>query len=98
VLGSIRQIDIAARYGGEEFSVILPGTHLEAALHVAERIRKSVEQAKIIRDAQELGVTTSLGVAQFNPKTDKDNRSFIERADRALYNSKQNGRNRVSFL
>jgi two-component system, cell cycle response regulator len=98
VMSSVRQIDIAARYGGEEFSVILPGTSLESALVVAERIRKSVEEAKIMCGDIRLGVKISVGVTQFIPDADRDNKSFIERADRALYNSKTNGRNRVSFL
>lgn len=98
IMASIRQIDVAARYGGEEFAIILPGTVLGDAMHVAERIRKCVESVKIESNNKILGVHISLGVTQFNPEIDVDNKSLIERADKALYRSKINGRNMVSFL
>ena len=93
-----RQIDLAARYGGEEMSVILPNTDLEAGIIAAERIRRSIEAARVVSNGQELQVTVSIGVAQFDPERDKNNTDIIERADKALYMSKQNGRNRVSFI
>lgn len=95
---NVRQIDIAARYGGEEFAVILPNTDMEKALMVAERVRSGVEAEKLACDGRSLGVTVSLGVAQMDPRKDRDNNSLITRADKALYMSKQNGRNRVSIL
>lgn len=98
VMSCVRHIDIAARYGGEEFSVILPGTLLEDALLVAERIRKTVEQTVFDSDEKKLSVKISLGVTQFDPEKDKDNKDVVERADKALYISKTTGRNKVSFL
>ena len=98
IMESTRQRDVAARYGGEEFSIILPNTALKEALEVAERIRKSVEDSRILCNEKKLGVTISLGVAQFSPDRDGDSRSLIERADRAMYKSKLDGRNVVSFL
>lgn len=95
---SIRQIDVASRYGGEEFSVILPGTEIHEALIVAERIRQHVEKSRVIYDEKELSVTISIGVTQFDPAQDTGKNTLIERADRALYISKRNGRNLVSFL
>ncbi len=95
---SVRQSDIAARYGGEEFAVILPHTDINESMKVAERIRAGVDQSKVEYDGKQLGVTVSIGLTQFNPKTDHDNRTFVERADRALYMSKQQGRNRISYL
>lgn len=93
-----RQIDIAARYGGEEMAIVMPHTALEDAIVAGERIRRNVEGAKLFHNGQELSVTVSVGVAQFSPERDKATRDIIERSDRALYLSKQNGRNRVSFL
>lgn len=94
----IRQIDTASRYGGEEFALILPGTELPEARIVAERIRTSIEKERITYNDQVLSVTISLGVTQFAPGIDQRSLDFIERADRALYQSKNNGRNQVTTL
>jgi len=95
---NIRLIDIGARYGGEEFAVILPKTDINEAIIVAERIRFAVESSALRFNEELLNVTISVGIAQFDPMIDKTKQSFIERADRALYASKDEGRNRVSFL
>ncbi len=95
----VRQIDIPARYGGEEFAVILPKTDINEALIVAERIRLMVEKDHITHQDKELSVTISVGVTEFDHAIDNiDKNSFIERADKALYMSKRNGRNIVSIL
>jgi diguanylate cyclase len=89
--------DIAARYGGEEFAVILPQTNVLGASAVAEFVRRTVESKKIVRkgSGDSLGsVTMSFGVASLGPGESAE--SLVERADRALYVAKQNGRNRVS--
>jgi len=95
---NIRLIDIGARYGGEEFAVILPKTDINEAIIVAERIRSAVESSSFRFNEEVLHVTISVGVAQFDQTLDNTKQKFIERADRALYNSKKEGRNRVSFL
>ena len=95
---NIRLIDIAARYGGEEFAVILPRTDINEAIIVAERIRTNIEEAKIDFNGKILNVTISIGVSQFDSAIDHEKHDLIERADRALYMSKYEGRNRVSFL
>ncbi len=95
---SIRPMDIAARYGGEEFAVIMPRTEITEALIAAERIRESVSGRKVDADGRELSVTISIGLSQLDPLSDKHKNDLINRADRALYNSKKYGRNRVSFL
>jgi diguanylate cyclase (GGDEF)-like protein len=93
---SVRVSDIVARYGGEEFVLLLPETTKENALRVAEFIRKKVSDHPFPgRETQPLGrVTISLGVATF-PQDGTDGSSLIERADKALYEAKRTGRNKV---
>lgn len=95
---SIRHIDVASRYGGEEFAIILPGTEIHESLIVAERIRQHIEKSFITYDGKDLKATISIGVTEFDPEVDKTKNTFIERADKAMYISKRNGRNLVSFL
>lgn len=91
-----RDGDISARYGGEEFTVVLPGANLELALRVASRLRVAIEQSVIETCEGKLKVTSSLGVASY-PETDAtDCNTLISLADKALYRSKQKGRNRVT--
>ena len=92
-------IDICCRYGGEEFAVIMPELELRRAVMVAERLRKAVERAVFtIRDARmERGVTVSIGVACVAGDEDISPEELIKKADDALYHSKRNGRNQVSY-
>ena len=95
---NVKGRDIAARYGGEEFVVLLPETSLQGAQALAEQIRHAIEKGRIRRGSSEEAVarvTLSLGVARYQPG--EAPATFIERADRALYLSKQNGRNRVTL-
>ncbi len=95
----IKGKDTAARYGGEEFCVLLPETKLQDATKVAENIRLTVENTRIKRasDQQEIArVTISIGVALYEPEEPIE--VLFERADSALYRSKNEGRNRVSFI
>jgi diguanylate cyclase (GGDEF)-like protein len=92
----MREVDTVARYGGEEFVIILPETPATSAIRVAQRIRRSVEQAKFFAgsaaDVERL--TISLGIATY-PQDARFKRDLIECADAALYNSKSRGRNQV---
>lgn len=91
-----RSQDMAARYGGEEFVVMLCDTPARTAEKIAERIRTSIENLDILYDGQHLNLTISVGVAQYNPEIDPTAKALVDRADKALYNSKQTGRNKVS--
>ena len=93
-----RKNDLAARYGGEEFCIIMPGTEQKGALHIAERVRSSVEAMELSYKKSKLKITTSVGIALFDPKKDgKGTSALIERADKALYACKKNGRNQVQL-
>lgn len=95
---NIRLIDIGARYGGEEFAVILPKTDINEAIIVAERIRSCIEQTSFTFNGVTVGVSISMGVTQYDSSIDMDKESLIERADKALYQSKKEGRNRVTYF
>lgn len=93
VLGAhVRETDILARWGGEEFLVGAPETELQGACELAERLRSAVEQ-EVVREAPGSG-TLSAGVAQY--QAGDSLRSWVRRADRALYEAKNAGRNRVN--
>nr|HPG86606.1 GGDEF domain-containing protein [Spirochaetales bacterium] len=91
-----RSVDVAARYGGEEFCMLLPDTDAATAKLIAERIRRSVEGMGFDYEGQKIAVTLSLGIAQYDQNRDLTGKSVIDRADKALYASKQAGKNRVS--
>jgi diguanylate cyclase (GGDEF)-like protein len=91
---SVREVDVVSRYGGEEFGVILPNTPKEAALRVAEKVRRSVEKAAIGRDRGVNGLTVSVGVACL-PGDARGAKELVEKADSALYVAKSLGKNRV---
>ncbi|MEW5821501.1 MAG: GGDEF domain-containing protein [Cyanobacteriota bacterium] len=96
VKNSCRDKDIPARYGGEEFVVVLPGTPLDAAVKVAERIRSAVESTPVIYQEKQpnKNLTISVGVSNY-PNIAKDSKSLVESADSALYEAKENGKNKV---
>lgn len=91
---NLRKADIPARYGGEEFIIMLPMSPLKQAFHVAERIRESIDAKPFEYNCQILNITISLGVSE-KTANDKDIAQLIERADKALYEAKNTGRNRV---
>ena len=89
--------DFVARYGGEEFIVILPNTETEGAVHLAEDIRQEIERLKIphMRSQVSPYITLSLGVSCVSPSADITPESLIGVADKALYEAKNQGRNRT---
>jgi diguanylate cyclase (GGDEF)-like protein len=92
---SVRVFDVCARYGGEEFAVVMPGSSLDSATAIAERIRQRIQSYHSTdRALSGLRVTVSIGVAESGPLGSV--REVIERADAALYAAKRGGKNRVS--
>lgn len=95
----LREYDIPSRYGGEEFCILLPQTNIDEAKIVAERLRTSVENKKIEiqtnknEQIKHISVTISVGLAQLDIKDMADD--LYMKADRALYEAKEQGRNRV---
>ena len=92
---SVRQIDVPARFGGEEFAVILEEAERQEARMVAERIRSDVEAMTFEAASESFSCTVSLGVALW-PSDAGEQEALVERADEALYASKEGGRNQVS--
>ena len=91
VESSVRSIDLAFRYGGEEFTILLPEARLDDAFKVAERIRKTIESKT---SSRAMPITVSLGVANW-PNDGVMKEEIVGRADAALYQAKQMGRNRT---
>jgi diguanylate cyclase len=95
--GDIKGNDLLARYGGEEFAVLLPSTYYDGAISVGSILREKISSIKLVDSndhEKSLGyVTVSIGVATITRHDDAD--SIVERADKALYLAKENGRNKV---
>jgi len=97
----VRDCDIPCRFGGEEFSIILPETDSPGAMKVAERIRTHIERGTFNEDsiAGRQKVTVSIGVATFSPSKRGSNGCdmtlLIDKADKALYEAKRTGKNRI---
>ncbi|WP_459676905.1 sensor domain-containing diguanylate cyclase [Acidisoma sp. 7E03] len=97
ILSCIRRPgDIAARYGGEEFAVVLPDTGRTGGMQVAEAIRTAIEALDISHAPGRSRMTVSVGLAYAEPGPDGSADALLTVADAALYDSKANGRNRVS--
>lgn len=95
---SIRQQDVIARYGGEEFVVCLPGNDLESGFEFCERVRKQVEKVSFRFSNQTFKVTISLGLCTHSMNEFNSVNKLVALADKALYLSKENGRNRTSVF
>jgi diguanylate cyclase (GGDEF)-like protein len=98
LIASTRSIDVCARYGGEEFAVILRGVGLSGAVGVADRFRKKIEDHAFASRGDPLHVTVSVGVTEFAPEHMRSASEMVAVADKALYASKEGGRNRVTAL
>jgi diguanylate cyclase (GGDEF)-like protein len=97
ILSCIRHIDSAARYGGDEFSIILPNTSLADAVVVAQRMVKTVIETPIIWDNNEITISISVGVGQYDAANNCPE-DVTKATDQALYAAKQAGKNTVKIF
>ncbi len=96
IQSQLRQTDIVARYGGDEFVVVLPETPSNGAVGVAERIRKSIQSSPLTTRDKKVALTVSIGIAGY-PNQGHDLDTVVERADHAMYASKNAGKNRITL-
>jgi diguanylate cyclase (GGDEF)-like protein len=94
VLSTIRSTDILARYGGEEFFCLLPETNIESAIHLAETLRKVIENKTFTFQGITIQLTISLGVTAMHEEINSSE-ALLKNADDALYEAKRTGRNKV---
>jgi diguanylate cyclase (GGDEF)-like protein len=93
---NIRSMDLFARFGGEEFVILMPDTDRKSAQETAERLRLVVEEKPMMTsDKMEITVTISLGIANWDLDNPVKIDDLLDRADQAMYQAKQAGRNRV---
>jgi diguanylate cyclase (GGDEF)-like protein len=92
---NIRRIDIPCRYGGEEFAIILPGTDLDQATHLAERLRRILSNSPLEFESQPIALTASFGVISYRGQNTSSIERFFDCADHMLFRAKMQGRNRV---
>lgn len=92
-----RPLDLVARFGGEEFAVILSETDKDGAILIAENIRRNIEALALTHEYSSVSpyITISLGITTIIPKQSASMEEFIDKADKALYKAKSNGRNTV---
>ncbi len=95
IRSALREVDSVGRYGGEEFLVVLPGTRIDSAANTAERIRLAIEQIPIRVEREQIRVTVSIGAVAAGPGGPTHVDALIDGADRAMYEAKHSGRNRV---
>lgn len=94
---NLRVFDTIGRFGGEEFIILLPETCIKEAVNIAERLRHAVESISIPTPKGKASITISLGVACFEPGKPINLDQLVDAADKALYQAKENGRNRVAI-
>ena len=92
---SLRDIDVPARYGGDELAIILPETGAEQAFFVAKRLKRLIEQNPIKHRGNSINVTASIGISSCPNSSIKTVEDMISEADKALYDAKKSGRNRI---
>lgn len=89
-----RTTDYIGRIGGEEFAILMPATGMDSAFHIADRLRENIAKHKIIFENKVVQVTVSIGLSYYRKK-DNDIQTIIKRSDKALYEAKDSGRDKV---
>ena len=97
IKNTVRPEDLAARYGGEEFVVLLCDVEQDQAFEIAENIRKAVEEQDFVFEDQHMKVSISVGISMYFGLKEMTAKLLVEHADEALYESKNNGRNRTTI-
>lgn len=92
---SIRKYDVACRYGGEEFAVLLPDTSIDEATVLCDRFRERISKHDFTYDRVTIRITASIGVAASSVEKVMTGQQLVELADKALYQAKHQGRNKV---
>ena len=95
VMSFPRKTDTICRYGGEEFAIILPDTNLDIGLQMGERMLNSIRNMEIVHGEDVIHVTASVGISECGE--DETPEKWLDRSDRALYQAKSNGRNRIAI-
>lgn len=90
-----RETDILARYGGDEFVMLLPQTNTHNALNVAERISKKICENPVIYQGKKINASVTMGLSTLSPDNKSSSSDLLESADRALYEAKRAGKNRI---
>lgn len=104
IRAQLRSIDVVARYGGEEFAILLGQSGREKAIEIAERIRSIIAETTFKDSGAKVNITVSVGIStiEFEDSEEEDiklvGRKLLQRADKALYQAKQQGRDRVIYL
>ena len=94
----MRDSDIFARLGGEEFAAILPGTTIDGAFGLAERLRRNIQAMVTTTAKGDVQFTASMGVTQMLGEEGEDIEIMLNRSDKGLYEAKETGRNKVVIV
>ena len=97
MIENTRTVDYIGRIGGEEFAILMPDTDRESAFQIADRLRENISQHEILLDNKSVYITVSIGLSYLTHE-DKNIHTLLKRADTALYDAKDNGRNQVCYI
>jgi len=97
IVNNTRSSDYVARVGGEEFAILMPSTNIGTAFHIADRLRINISKHEILFEKRLIRVTVSIGLSELK-EGDSDIQTIIKRSDKALYEAKESGRNKVCVV